>query len=79
MNTVLKEYYIRHRGNNINIEPAGKKDFDHDYSSLNDKNDTKMLQLENLISTVSQDEWDSTFLMLEKKGMLLNMKRLHSV
>ena len=79
MNTVLKEYYIRHRGHNINIERAGKKDFDHEYSSSNGENDTKMSQLKNLISTVSQDEWDSTFLMLEKQGMLLNMERLHSV
>ena len=48
MNTVLKEYYIRHRGHNINIKRASKKEFDHDYSyfdhdhsSSNDKNDTK--------------------------------------
>jgi len=63
----------------INIERTGKRGFAHDYSSSNGENGTKMSQLENLIYNVSQDEWDSAFLMLEKRGTALNMERLHSV
>ena len=70
---------IETRFHDINIERTGKKGFAHDYSSSNGENGTKMTQLYNLIYNVSQDEWDSAFLMMQKKSMLLNMERLHSV
>ena len=69
---------IETRFHDINIERTGKKGFAHDYSSSNGENGTKMTQLENLISNVSQNEWDCAFLMLEKRGTTLNMERLHS-
>ena len=68
------------RLHDINIERTGKKGFAHDYSSSNGENGTKMTQLESLIMTLpAQGEWDSAFLMMQKKSMLLNMERLHSV
>ena len=71
---------LEKRINNINIERTGKKGFAHDYSSSNGENGTKMTQLESLIMTLpAQGEWDSAFLMMQKKSMLLNMERLHSV
>ena len=71
---------LEKRIHNINIERTGKKGFAHDYSSSNGENGTKMTQLESLIMTLpAQGEWDSAFLMMQKKSMLLNMERLHSV
>ena len=69
---------IETRFHDINIERTGKKGFAHDYSSSNGENGTKMSQLENLISNVSQDEHDSVFRMWEKRGTALNMERLHN-
>ena len=73
----IKNYETRLH--DINEERTGKRFIAYEYSSSNGENGTKMSQLENLISNVSQDEWDSACLMMQKKSMLLSMERLYSV
>ena len=69
---------LEKRIHKINIDRTGKKGFAHDYSSSNGENGTKMSQWKNFISNASQDEWDTAMVLMEKKGMMLNIERLHN-